>query len=326
MSLEFEARSLTKNAENAPALAIGLPCRKTSPVDFWMHMQQMLPPLNVKMGFIIEKAAEKNVKDGKLPAAARNSILQRALSLNVDFVFFVDDDVLMPDIVLYRMWNNMQKHPEIACITAVGTTKLTPCEPLIYAKDQQGAFWDWPLGALVEIESAWAGCMMVNLKYVRQVEGPWFNDVITPPSETDERKKRNIWGQDRYFHRYIESETGGKIVADTGLLVGHWETDTQKCYIIPPDAPCFNKPIEGESFITYLDDTGYVNWRRIMVKDRPDLTFNNYLDWLKTQSTPEEIKAIIPVTEEREGYTSVDKRAPRQDFEEWFKSVGVPEE
>lgn len=327
----LEARSLTKNDENAPYLGIGLPVRRRSPVDFWMHLYQLLMPLNTKVGYIIQKAAEKNVVDGKLPAAARNEIIEKGLEAGMKYIMFLDDDVLFPDITLYRMWVQMQKHPEIACITAVGCTKLTPVEPLIYKDGQQGAYWDFHLGALTPIHSGWAGCMLVNLDYVKKIEAPWFNDVVVGGQDnSDERFKRNVWGQDRWFHMQLQ-QAGGLVMADTGLLVAHYDADLQKAYILPPDAPCFKKPFLGESFITFYDNNGYVNWRRIIVPDMPDKPFRSYLDWLAERTSKEDQISMIPAQpkeikiEEKEGFKVSDNRNRTENFGEWFKTIGVGE-
>lgn len=335
--LEREARSFTKNTDDAPSLGIALPVRKRSPVDFWMSLYQLMPPLNTKIGFMIQKSEEKDKNGNKiqyLPAETRNILLERAIEKKMNYVFYLDDDVLFPDITLYRMWVSMQKHPEIACITAVGCTKLTPTEPLIYQDGKQGAWWDFQLGALTPIHSAWAGCMLVNMDYVRRLEAPWFNDVITPETEDTGHFKRNVWGQDRYFHMRLREEAGGLVMADTGILVGHYDADLQKCYILPPDAPCFNKPILGESFITFFDNSGYVNWRRIVVQDHPDKPFTGYLDWLASQTPPEKEMSLLQVkeeqkkpiqVEEKEGFTVLDNRGRESDFAEWFKEIGADE-
>lgn len=327
--LDRDARSLTKNAQEAPMLGIAIPCRKRSPVEFWLSVFQLLNPLNVKIGYMIEKADEAHVIDGKLPAAARNSLLERALQRDMKFIFFLDDDVLFPDITLYRMWVQMQKNPQIACTTAVGGTKLTPSEPLIYQEGVQGAWWDWHLGAQVPIESGWAGCMLVNLDYVRKMKEPWFNDVVTSTEGPDDEKvKMNIWGHDRYFHRKLKTEAGGMVVADTGLLVAHFDADLQKSYILPPESPPFQKDILGETWIPFHGEGGQIFWRRIYIPDGPDRTFKTYLDWLQEKNPiqaptiamlPEETRPA-PKVEQREGFTVTDNR--KGDFSEWLKMVG----
>ena len=275
------ARPRVKIPHDAPRVAIGLPVRKTSPIEFWISMMQLLPPLNVKLSYIIQKGAD--APGGKLPAEARNAILEKAFEDGVQYVWFLDDDVLFPDMALYRLWVAAQKHPEAACITGIYPTKADPCEPLLYASEEGGAYWDWPLGALVPIHSAGAGCMLVNLEYVAKLSPPWFNDIVVDhPTGTDE-VRRQTWGHDRFFHNRLRDEAGGAIYADTGVLCGHWDVEHQRNYVIPPDAPCFQRPPAGESFVPFLDEQGVLSFRRLMPPPAGDSRFIGYLDWLSQQ-------------------------------------------
>jgi hypothetical protein len=283
------ARVQFKHASNAPRIAIGLPVRKASPVEFWISMMQLLPPLNVKLAYIIQKGADS--KDGKLPAEARNAILAKAAEDGYQYVFFLDDDVIFPDMALYRLWVAMQKHPEAACITGIYPTKADPCEPLLYAGPEGGAFWDWPLGGLVPVHSAGAGCMLVNLAYVEKLEPPWFNDVVVDHANDDNR--RQTWGHDRFFHNRLRDEAGGVIYADTGVLCAHWDIENQRYYVIPPDAPCFQRPPVGESFVPFVNATGDLAFTRFLQPPGGDQRFVGYLDWLsREQTTPASVERL----------------------------------
>ena len=324
MAKTEHARPRFKIPHDAPRVAIGLPVRKTSPIEFWISMMQVLPPLNVKLSYIIQKGADvsnivafENKTDamravaqalretapdvdvcracsgsglvrvtnqGKLPAEARNEILKKALADGVQYVWFVDDDVLFPDMALYRLWVAAQKHPEAACITGIYPTKADPCEPLLYASEEGGAYWDWPLGALVPIHSAGAGCMLVNLAYVQKLEPPWFNDVVVDHPTTTDEYRRQTWGHDRFFHNRLRDEAGGVIYADTGVLCGHWDVEHQRNYVIPPDAPCFQRPPAGESFVPFLDEQGVLSFRRLMPPPAGDPRFMSYLDYVSRLS------------------------------------------
>jgi hypothetical protein len=307
------ARQTIKHTPDAAVLGVGLPVRRESPVEFWISMMQMIPPLNVKMGYLIQKGANTAkivpaadardatrakllagaevcehcagsgqviVEHGSLGAEARNKILQTALDEKTPYVLFFDDDVLFPDMSAYRLWVQAQKHPEAAAISAVYTTKVTPCEPLIYQDDVSGADWNWALGTLRTIHSAGAGAQIVNMSYVRKLEPPWFNDVV---KDVDGKQKghyrRHTWGHDRFFHMRLRDEAGGVIYADTGLLCAHWDIETQRAYVIPPDAPCFQRPPEGEAFFAMLDADGVVTWHRAMGAAAGDPDFIGYLDW-----------------------------------------------
>jgi hypothetical protein len=273
----YQAPSKVKHAPNAPAITMGIPTRGEVPVEFCMSLIQMLHPLNTAMTYTIQP--------GMLPAAARNAIVETALSHNIQTIFFLDDDVLFPDIALYRLWVAMQKHPEAAVITGIYTTKIEPCEPILYQNEQDGAFWDWPLGTLVPIHSAGAGCMLVNMEYVKKLKGPWFDDVLKDSNPDDVGGKvRNRWGHDRFFMMRMRDEAGGVIYADTGLLLSHWDKQTHRNYVLPPDSPCFQKPLMGEAWVPALTPDGIVIWRRLIPAETPS-EFMGYLTWLQKGRT-----------------------------------------
>lgn len=282
---------------NAPRLMLGLPVRKTSPVEFWVSMLQMLPPLNVRMSYCYQKGAD--AKGGKLPAEARNAILETALRDGIEYVLFLDDDVLFPEMAIQRLWVNMAKHPEAACITGVYVSKSDPAEPLLYANEMDGAYWDWALGDLLPIHSAGAGIQIVRMETVAKIAPPWFNDVIVETNaSTDGYLQRNTWGHDRYFHIRLREEGGGVVYVDTGILCAHWDTEIQKNYIMPPDAPCFQRPMAGEAFVPYLDEGGVVQWRRLVPLVTPkDKHFKGWLDWLGRPESGRDLLQMLPAAE-----------------------------
>lgn len=271
LSHVYSGRESIRCAPDAPLLGIGLPCRNTGPVEFYISLFQALPPLNVKTAYIVQK--------GMLAAAARNEIIQTAFARNMRFVLFLDDDVLFPDVTMYRMWVTMQLHPEAAVITAVVPTKLCPSEPLLYDSMGNGAFWDWSFGSLVPIHSAGAGCMIVDLDYVKKLNPPWFQDSMTTGPDPDGVNTRESTGHDRYFMTRLAEEAGGVIYADTGLLLGHMDTTTGLISILPPEAPCFNRPPGGEAFVPSITDEGVIMWTRYLPRGG-DANFRGYLHWL----------------------------------------------
>ena len=279
----YPAREHFKTAPDAVTLTIGLPTRGAVPVEFMVGCLQMLPPLNVKLAWCIQK--------GMLPAAARNSIIERSLAMSAAYCWFLDDDVLYPDVTLYRLWVQMQTHPEAGIITAVVPTKIDPSEPMIYFDQAQGAAWDWPLGALVPIESAAAGCMIVNLDLVRRWRptGPWFNDSYAhePHTEGEVTMKRRVIGHDRHFFQALRDATGCVNYADTGLLMGHFDARSHRVYTVGETAPCFRRPPAGEAFVAILVAGGAVTWRRIYPPDEPSRPeWVSYLDWLQQLGRP----------------------------------------
>lgn len=280
----YQSRIRFKLSADAPSLAIGLPMRRLSPPEFMVSMLQMLPPLNVRMTYLIQKGAD--ALGGKLGAEARNAILQQAIESGIQYVIFFDDDVLFPDMAAYRLWVNMQRRPEAGAISGVYVTKTDPCEPLLYKDDLSGAYWDWPLGGLFPIHSAGAGVQIVNIQKVAELAPPWFNDVIVDAGlDSLGLMKRHTWGHDRFFHIRLREEAKAPVYVDTGLLCAHWDVEAQRAYMVPPDAPCFQRKAVGESFVPFVEASGAINWTRFLPP--PDTAewqgFRGYLDWKRQQ-------------------------------------------
>lgn len=286
MSAVYLARERFKLNPDAPFLGIGLPTRGKGIgcPEFWMSLFQMLPPMNVKCAYILQK--------GMLPAASRNSILENALERGMSYVLFLDDDVLFPDVACMRLWAQMAIHPEAAAISGIYTTKFDPPEPLLYATSGDGAFWDWSLGELVPIHSAGAGFMIVDLAYVKKLSRPYFQDSSEAHTEDGIRHRSHL-GHDRYFLSRLTEEAGGQVYADTGLLLGHMDLNSDVVYVVPPEAPCFQRPPVGEAYVPYVDGEGCINWRRLIRRmDRP---FKGYLDWLAEDAATKVVDSLIPV-------------------------------
>lgn len=292
----YRAREPIKLDPRAPLCVVCLPVRAVSPVEFWLCLKQVLEPLNVKLGYRVHKGAEH--PQGLLPAGARNQLLREAIAQGARYAIFLDDDVLFPDVLFYRFLGLIRAHPEAALISGVYVTKLEPTEPLIYAPgDRTGAFWDWPLGALVPIDSAGAGCFIVDLDAVRRTPEPWFDDTVVG-AHGDHGRERV--GHDRYFMQHLRAATGMELYADTGMLLGHLDARLSRVYILPPEAPCFQQPVAGEAYVTLRLQDGALMWRRILEADAQTATplpFLGYLDWLQQQSQRPEGPPTVRLSE-----------------------------
>lgn len=276
MAVFRPSKEVVKTASNAPMMCYGIPARATSPLEFFITMFQLIQPLGVRVGYIIQKSGNPP----KLPAEARNLIMTEAIERECQYLLFLDDDVLFPDIMAYRLFNLIRLHPEAGVITGVYGTKIDPSEPLIYSDDGQGAYWDWALGDFIPIHSGGAGCMIVNMEYARKMTEPWFNDVSSQSDGTS-GKVRETFGHDRYFMAKMREETGRGIYADTGLILAHFDVNNNRPFILPPEAPCYQRPAVGEAYFPFLHESGAVDWNRII--PTPSQKFKGYVQWLREQ-------------------------------------------
>lgn len=217
----WHGKSLTKPIRNQGLV----------PFEWAMNQMQLLVPLGTTVYYL----AEKN----KLAGPARDLMTRRALEIDPEFVFFWDDDVILPQHVFYNMQNAMARYPDIGALTGVVCTRQDPTEPMVYRRQGDGAWWGFNLDPNAEPENIFAaggGCLMVRTEALKKMTPPYWTEVHA--SSDDLTKPGNsTWGHDFYFLEKLRAESGMRVAVMGSVLCGHWDTDRQKLYELPKDSP-----------------------------------------------------------------------------------------
>lgn len=189
------------------------------PIEFLLMQKQLVMPLLATVHWYYRKS---------LPSArAREQMTHDAIEhSDCDYIFYLDDDIMLPPHAIYDLHQQMEKNPEAAIITGVYVTRQDCPEPIAYRQQGEGAFWDFctDRGVLEPIHAAGAGVMMVRTKALRDVERlvgrPWwddeYNDAAVDPTKDG---SRHMWGHDiRFFNRMWEVSGMYKPEADIGFM------------------------------------------------------------------------------------------------------------
>lgn len=230
------------------------------PYQFMIQQMNWLPPLNVTMSY--------SFKTGMRSAAARQVMTMEALRHpTVQYIFYVDDDMMIPPMGLYQLYNLMERRPEWGAVTGVYTTRQDPAEPLIYTDHGEGASWDFPMGPGAEptqIMGAGAGCLLVRTAAIRD----WMKENPNVPIWGDASEfpasngGRVTWGHDVRFIRNL-TEAGWPCYVDGSLLCGHFDMKSNRVFSVPSDAPGFR--MRAKNSQTYWDSIytreGADTWR-----------------------------------------------------------------
>jgi hypothetical protein len=216
-----------------------------APIEWLMNAWQIVPPLLVSMVILSRKSI--------LSAQARQEMTEEAIRMGCKYIFYWDDDTLIPPKAIYDMHNMMERHPEAAVITGVYTTREKCQEPLVYKHQGQGAYWEFPTttGVLDPIFAAGAGCMMARVEALQEVNaiipGPWWLDEHDDMTLSSSTSNRVMWGHDIRFCRRIHEarESGATSKPWQVYLAGwiqcfHFDIRNQILYGLPQDAPCFH--------------------------------------------------------------------------------------
>ena len=210
------------------------------PAIFFLSHMNWVPPLNVAMSYAI--------KTGLRSAAARQIMTMEAIRADAKYIFYVDDDTIIPRLGLYTLHNFMEQHPEVGAVTGIYTTRETPCEPLLYKNHGEGAAWDIEMGPgarPTQIMGGGAGCLLARVEAIKAWmdanpgQPIWADQRDIPAVDTDASKPLVMWGHDIRFCVLL-TELGWPVYAHGQVLCGHYDVDTNQVFEVPADAPGFS--------------------------------------------------------------------------------------
>jgi len=228
-------------------------------INFMLQQMNWLPPLNVTISYMF--------KSGMLSGAARNIMTLEVLRYpTAEYIFYVDDDMMIPSMGLYTLYNAMEQNPGWGAVSGIYTTRTDPPEPLIYTAHGRGAAWDIELGPganPAQIMGAGAGCLLARTSAIRS----WMEANPREPvwaDATEERADagRVTWGHDVRFVRNL-TEAGWPCYADGRVLCGHYDRLSGHTFEVPASAPGFKtRNINTESYwdAVYAKE-GLDSWR-----------------------------------------------------------------
>ena len=152
-------------------------------------------------------------------AMNRETIMQKALDLGADYVFFVDDDMIFEADIFEKLYRH-----KVDLVAALAFTRNPPHLAVMY-KTEQG--WDpimhreyyttdwirnYPRNKLVEVDAVGFGCVLINLNTVKNMETPYFMSSTGT-------------GEDITFCINFK-KSGGRIFMDTSTIIGHLSNPT----------------------------------------------------------------------------------------------------
>lgn len=150
--------------------------------------------------------------------AAREEAAKKAVEHGMDYIFMVDDDMICPDDMFYRLYVAMQKSgADIICPLAF--TRNPPYKPVLYASIEgwdpvnksdyfiNNVVMNYPKNKLVEADACGFGAVLMKTWMLGKIEPPWFMS-----SEGT--------GEDILFC-YKSKKVGARVFMDTTFNIGH---------------------------------------------------------------------------------------------------------
>jgi len=189
--------------------------------NFWLS-DTVQAPMNTTM-------ARACVK-GKPVDEARNELVKYARLIGAKYIFFIDDDVLVPHNALIRLFGL-----KTGVATGVYYTKTQPSVPVILKKDRPAGFEDWKFGDVIEVDYCGAGCLLIKMEVFDAIEEkfPGMEFFRYNRSRTDIVEEMGYIGEDVWFCD-LAAKCGYPIMCDTGVQCGHEDAGQGLVYKYDP--------------------------------------------------------------------------------------------
>lgn len=170
---------------------------------------------------------------------ARQQLVEMALERDPKYLFFIDDDTIIPQLGLqYLLYTMENADKDVMAVTGVYVTKEEVPSPVIYRKNGSGPAWDWKCGDVFEVEGCGMGCFLVKAEVFKHLKAPYFRFEEMDRTDGDGRM---VFSEDLYFCRTVR-EAGFKILANGGVLCAHWDDETKKFYTLPANSYPMREP------------------------------------------------------------------------------------
>jgi len=164
--------------------------------------------------------------DRKSWAPARQEVVEIARKEKFEWLFFIDDDVMINPETLQRF---LEYGKDIT--TGIYWTKTENPVPVIFEKMGGGPMFNFPLDELFEVDGSGLGCCLINMKVFDAFDKagiPYFKENWIMELD-DGRKLKCPIGEDHYFFHNAK-KLGFKVWADGGALCDHYNVNVNKRY------------------------------------------------------------------------------------------------
>ena len=190
--------------------------------------------------------------DGMEVGVARTEAAHRCLAHTPrpEYLFFLDDDVLPMHDAFTKLFFRLQTNPNLDIAAGVYCCKGLP-DPLIYAGEGMGPFWDWTVGDLLTTEQHGITGVHMGLTLIRTSlfqrmidagvvndDTPFFKTVRETFRDPSGALKTRSGTEDLWFCKLAQDpKVKAQILIDTSVLAGHIDKNTGITYGLPDFTP-----------------------------------------------------------------------------------------
>ncbi|MCK9578800.1 hypothetical protein M0R01_04955, partial [bacterium] len=112
-----------------------------------------------------------NVITGYQLPFARNRIVQHALEMNSDYVFFIDADMVFGPDLLIRLFER-----KLPMVNALAFRRTSPHYPTIFKWDEENKCYETVAysSGLLEVDATGMAAHLINTEVFKKMKQPWY--------------------------------------------------------------------------------------------------------------------------------------------------------
>jgi hypothetical protein len=184
-------------------------CTNYGPIDSVIHQNHLAVVANAARYFDMPYIG---VTDKMYTHTASNTLASGSMEVCADYIFFTENDMLLPFDVIKRLYDSLVKTgwDGMAGLYFLRGDGTQPC---LYNKAPDTDWGHYPVMLVPEdqiftIDCAGMGCVLLKTDVFRKIPYPWFD------------LKEGSYGQDIYF--YTKAKKSGVVIGcDSSVQCGH---------------------------------------------------------------------------------------------------------
>ena len=225
-------------------LLIGIPTLgRPLTLNWAMAFKSLTPPINYNTNHMVVSGQPVDV--------AREAMAEEALKNGHKYLFFLGDDVVVPNPTLRQLIFRMEQNQNIGVVGGVYCAKTDPAAPLVFRGNGEGSYWDWKVGEFFQVTGLGMDCTLIRTDVFKKMSKPWFKTVDTDQFK-DAKNQADMWTEDLFFLNKLVKETDYEVWCDGSILCGHEDVYGKKTYSLPSNSLPMRK-MSTQGFKTAID-------------------------------------------------------------------------
>jgi len=235
------------------SLMVGIPSTGIVRLEWAMARYGQVIPVNWSCGEFTVSFSDQLSPIGWLVHDARNIIVEQIVKQNIEWLIFVDHDVILPPDCFQKLMAYVESR-EYPVVSGLYFTKGQPSEPLLFRGRGNGPFRKYKMGEKVMVDGVPCGCLLIHnsiLSYMwdnspeyKLPDGRLTRLVFNTPRNrffdfeagvyNTQIGTEDLWWCDRILNEDVLKHAGFKALAqrkypflvDTSIFCRHIDTNT----------------------------------------------------------------------------------------------------